>query len=195
MSSINLVNETLKATPTQGEIEFNGQFHATDNNSSRAQMQRLVLETSKTASGTSVNFTGIPAWVKRITLQINGLSYAAANAVGVVRLGTGAVLTSSGYSGSYVNFSTTPNITTTTSTDGFGGVNAVNATDTLIGTCVITNITGNTWVCVGSVFRTGANLVTSNYGSIALSGVLDSLSIVATTGTFDAGTINILYEG
>lgn len=36
---------------------------------------RMVLETAQaTTSGTSVDFTGIPSWVKKITVMFNGVS-------------------------------------------------------------------------------------------------------------------------
>jgi hypothetical protein len=64
------------------------------------------------------------------------------------------------------------------------------------GSIVFTNITGNSWVASGNIstVTTVANWVVS--GSIALSGTLDRVRITTVGGanTFDAGTINILYE-
>ncbi len=63
---------------------------------------------------------------------------------------------------------------------------------------IITNITGNTWVEQGVFNNTvSAPYVTSTAGTKTLSATLDRVRITTTTGTdtFDAGTINILYEG
>jgi hypothetical protein len=61
----------------------------------------------------------------------------------------------------------------------------------------LTNISGNTWVASGSLFRTSASTVAAFYpgSSKTTSGVLDRVQVVLdSTGAFDAGTINILYE-
>jgi hypothetical protein len=63
------------------------------------------------------------------------------------------------------------------------------------GNLVITNITGNTWTCTGIVAGTVTNLQDTTAGVIAMAGVVNLLRITSTgTATFDAGTINILYE-
>jgi hypothetical protein len=60
---------------------------------------------------------------------------------------------------------------------------------------VITLLDTNTWVSNGMVFRANDNILMTSNGHIALSGTLDRISLVATTSTFDAGTVNVLYEG
>ena len=151
----------------------------------------LVLGTAVTASGASVDFTNIPSWVKRITLQLDGLSYAAAGA-GVIRIGSGS-LSTSGYAGSsagFTNAATSVNAATT----GFAGLSTSAAASTIVGAYVITLVGSNTWVCIGQATRVGDTNVVFGMGSITLGGTLDRVSVVATTSTFDAGTVNILYE-
>jgi hypothetical protein len=59
---------------------------------------RMVLETAKAStSGTSVDFTGIPSWVKRVTVMFSGVSTNGTSVV-LVQLGAGSV-TTSGYLG------------------------------------------------------------------------------------------------
>jgi len=41
----------------------------------------IVSGTAVTASGTSVDFTGIPSWVKRITVVFNGTSLNASGSI------------------------------------------------------------------------------------------------------------------
>lgn len=59
--------------------------------------------TSSTAvastSGTSIDFTGIPSWVKRITVMLSGVSTNGSSAV-QIQLGTSSGATVSGYLGS-----------------------------------------------------------------------------------------------
>jgi hypothetical protein len=152
----------------------------------------LIAGTAQTASGSSVDFTGIPSWVKRITVMINGLSYAAAGG-GVIQIGSGS-LTTSGYTSNTTAFTTTPSIGAATQTNGFGVLTTSAAAATINGIFVLYNQTGNTWTYSQQTHRTTDLISNIGSGQIALSGTLDRLSLVATTSTFDAGTINILYE-
>jgi hypothetical protein len=65
------------------------------------------------------------------------------------------------------------------------------------GLFVFANITGNTWIANGSFGVETAFGTVLNGGSVALAGTLDRVRITTVNGTdtFDAGTINILYEG
>jgi len=142
-------------------------------------------------SGTSITFTSIPSWVKRITVMLSGVS-GSGTSPRLIQIGTGVVTTSG-----YVSSSTggAASVSTTSSTAGFILENSAVAADTSNITCVITNVTGNTWLSssIGSTsipaFRVGS-------GAITLGGTLDTLRIFTANGTdtFDAGTINILYE-
>ena len=158
------------------------------------QNSAITAGTAQTASGSSVDFTSIPSWVKRITVQIVNLGYAAAGA-GVIRIGSGS-LTTSGYLGSVTGFSTTPAITYSSVTNGLSNLttNAASGTTTITGQMVITNVTGNLWVATSCTTRNGDSVTNLSNSYITLSGELDRLSLVATTSTFNAGTINILYE-
>jgi len=54
----------------------------------------------------------------------------------------------------------------------------------------------NSWVSSLSGANTGANVIYGGNGTVTLGGTLDRVRIttVAGTATFDAGSINILYE-
>jgi hypothetical protein len=75
--------------------------------------------------------------------------------------------------------------------------NLTNAGDTVHGILIITNVTGNQWVSSGSFFR-DSGTTDAGFTSAATkttSGVLDRVQVVLdSTGAFDAGTVNILYE-
>ena len=151
----------------------------------------VVSGTAVTASGTSVDFTGIPSWVKRITVMLNGLSYAAAG-TGVVQIGSGS-LSTSGYTSNIVSLAA-GGTNTAAQTNGFGSIATSAAGSTINGVYTLFLVTGNTWAFTEMAFRTTDNGGINGNGFIALSGVLDRLSVVATSSSFDAGTINILYE-
>ena len=145
-------------------------------------------------SGTSIDFTGIPSWVKRITVMFNGVSTNGTSVV-LVRIGSGSIV-SSGYSGIVQQFTGT-GVNANTLTDGFRVEGTGSAASSRDGSVVLTNINSNTWVANGNVQATGSGglggLLT---GNVALSGTLDRVRITTVNGTdtFDAGTINLLWE-
>ena len=142
-------------------------------------------------SGVSIDFTGIPSWAKRITVMFNGVS-TNGTSQGLIQLGSGS-FTTSGYTSQWVLTGIgTLNGTVSTGLSWFHG----SAGEEKIGHLVITNVSGNLWVCSG-VLRVGSGYMSSQAGSVTLSGTLDRVRITTVNGTdaFDAGSINILYEG
>lgn len=156
--------------------------------------QKLTQMTAATASGSSVDFTSIPSWVKRITVILDGVSFAAAG-FARFRVGTSAGLVSTGYTTQTYAITTTPTINSSSVTDGLGFFSTGAAAGTCTGRMSIENITGNTWVSSSMISRSADSYLLFSTGSIALGGTLDRVSVVATTSTFDAGTINVMYEG
>ena len=145
-------------------------------------------------SGTSIDFTGIPSWVKRITVMFSGVSGNGSSHL-IIQLGTGSTTyTTSGYSAAASYTDTITNFVTSTS--GFP-IFQNSAGSAFSGTMVISNITSNTWI----ENHTGSNpTVTYNNfggGTVALGAVLTAVRITRVNGTdtFDAGTVNIMYEG
>lgn len=147
-------------------------------------------------SGTTIDFTGLPSWIKKITVMFQGVSTSGSSPP-QIQIGSGSFSTS-GYLGSNSIINAAPGSALFTS--GFGiGVNTSNWSGAVIshGSFTITLLTGNTWVCFGGLGRSD---VAGNYltnGSIALGGALDRVRITTVNGTdtFDAGSVNILYEG
>lgn len=148
-----------------------------------------------TTSGSSIDFTGIPSWVKRITVMLKGVSTNGTSIV-LLRLGSGTIV-SSGYSGGIQGFSGS-GVGATTLTDGFRfEISTGSAASLRDGHIILTNISGNTWIASGNVQASGSGGVGSLFaGNITLSGVLDRLRLTTVNGTdtFDAGSVNILYE-
>jgi hypothetical protein len=152
---------------------------------------RMVLSTAQNStSGTSIDFTGIPSWVKRITVMFNGVSTNGTSNP-LIQLGSGSP-TTSGYVATGAVASVAGN---TAYTAGFG-VSSGLAANTIDGSFVFTNQATSTWVGNGVFTLAGTNTATSA-GRINLSGTLDRIRITTVNGTdtFDAGSINILYEG
>lgn len=193
MSILVLTSDTLIGTPATGNLEYNGQFFGTDSNASRAQMQRITQGTAvASTSGTSIDFTSLPAWCKRVTINFQGVSTSGTNFV-IVQLGTGSTtFTTSGYLGAVNSANSISNQTT-----GFGVIGQPAAANTLHGTATVTNLTGNTWCYAGTIYLSNTALGGGGAGSISLGAALTAIRIttVGGTDTFDAGNINILYEG
>jgi hypothetical protein len=149
-----------------------------------------------TTSGTNVDFTGIPSWAKRITLMLSGVSTSGTNNW-LIQIGTSSGVESSGYLGVGAYLGATPSGTNYTT--GFG-LFITGATHVMHGTIVLTllSATANTWTCSGSLGGTGAaaGYIYSTAGAKSLTGTLDRvrLTTVGGTDTFDAGSVNIMYE-
>jgi len=178
-------------------VTINGSAGVTTN--SGAVYDSLQRDTVKTASGTSVEFTGIPSWVRRITVMFNGLS---TNSTNVIKLQIGSGSYSiSGYA-SYIGAITSASTASYAAiTDGIYMAAHNLATDTTSGVFTLVNITGNTWAVTGTGVRIAATITvnTTSMVPFALGGALDRLRIIGSASgnpsdTFDAGTVNIIYE-
>ena len=158
-----------------------------------AQAARPVLGTSVVStSGTSFDFTGIPSWAKRVTVMIAGVS--AGTASKIVQIGAGSI-TTTGYSGGGGALATAASGSTSSTVGFLFGLSTL-AADVLSGIMTLQNITGNTWVASFAGGAPTGNQAIMAGGFIDLGGTLDRLRITTTNGTdtFDAGTINIMWE-
>jgi hypothetical protein len=144
-------------------------------------------------SGTSIDFTSIPSWVKRITVMFNGVSTSSNAAEIYVQIGSGSVETT-GYLGTSGS-SDGVNLGGANYTTAFG-VRVRNAAQLSSGTLVLTSLGSNLWVANGMVGGNSNVNTTWTNGSKTTSGILDRLRITTSTGTdtFDAGSVNLLYE-
>ena len=154
----------------------------------------LGAGTAVSASGTSVDFTGIPSWVKRITIMLNGVSTSGTSNY-LMQIGTSGGIENTSYASQANTFNAAPS--GTISTAGFILVNVVTGASLFSGVVPLCNLSGNSWVSSGVlVAATTAGGVSVFGGNKTLSGTLDRVRITTVNGTdtFDAGTINILYE-
>lgn len=145
-------------------------------------------------SGTSIDFTSLPTWVKKITVMFSGVSTNGTSNQ-QIQIGAGSVDTS-GYAGAcgYSNASSTA---VSSFTAGFGIVNSWGAANNYGGSITLTSLGSNIWVASGVIALGNTTNVFYTAGTKTLSGTLDRVRITTANGTdtFDAGTINILYEG
>lgn len=147
-------------------------------------------------SGTSIDFTSLPSWVKRITVMFSGVSTNNTSNL-LIQIGSGSITTTGYDSGAYSS-----NSSNVSSTAGFILTGDVVAGDTHSGSAVLNllNASTNLWVSfsvLGQSTSPGVQgAISTGGGNKALSGALDRIRITSVTpDTFDAGLINILYEG
>ena len=148
-------------------------------------VQRLTQASEQVASGTAMDFTGIPAWVQRITVMFDGLS-SSGTSRREIRLGTSSGIEATGYLGAMSG-----------AANGTGFLLAGTlASNVSYGTFTLTRMSGNKWVCHG-ILNTAGAAMDFQAGVKTLSGTLDRLRLTTQNGTdtFDAGTVNIMYEG
>lgn len=153
-----------------------------------------TLATAVTASGTSIDFTGLPSWIKRITVMLSGVSTSGTSNL-VLRAGTSGGIDSTNYTSNRGTINNTSVFATTTTT-GFDIASFATAAILQKGNIILNNISGNVWVASGSMSDSGTQI--SNFsGTVSLAATLDRVRITTVNGTdtFDAGSINILYEG
>lgn len=144
----------------------------------------------------TVDFTSLPSWVKRITVMFNGVSLSGTNNP-LVQLGYGGTPTyvTSGYLGGAQVVTTVPGSTAEQPGNGFVIRNATAANVNIgIMNIMLLDSSTNTWVATYSGFASTVAITFTN-SSVALSGTLTAVRLTRSgVNTFDAGTINILYE-
>ena len=153
----------------------------------------LVVGTALAATNnTSFDFTGIPSWVKRITVLFYNLSTNGTSLV-QVQVGTSSGFTTSGYLSGAFSYNTGAGATSTT---GFVVDQSVSAANTRYGAIVINTLLSNQWVSQGILQMTSTGSITPSTGGVTTGAQLDRIRITTVNGTdtFDSGAVNIQYE-
>lgn len=142
-------------------------------------------------SGTSIDFTGIPAGTKRITVNFSSVSTNGTSVV-LIQIGDAGGLETSGYVGGCGTRGGE-----TTSAAGFALLPPA-AASAYSGSVVLTleNSAAFTWCLHGCLAIDATGQPNSSAGAKALSAELTQLRITMVNGTdaFDAGEINVSYE-
>jgi hypothetical protein len=142
-------------------------------------------------SGTSIDFTSLPTGIKRITVMFSGVSTNGTSLM-QIQIGSGSV-TTSGYLGTAGIYPTQSGVAFTS---GFGLDQTGAAASVRHSLYTICLLGSNAYVGSGVFTYSNAAVVGQSSGSVTLGGALDRVRITTVNGTdtFDAGTINILFE-
>ena len=175
-----------------------GQVPFSTNGSTYTATQKIVQTTAQAStSGTSIDFTSIPSWVKRITVMFNGVSTNGTSRM-QIQLGVGGTPETSSYSTMVGLVSGTIDNTTRFAviSSGFPVSYNTSAANLFFGTVVFTLLGSNAWTCLGAIYDSNTPSINTVAGAKSLAGTLNLVRVttVAGTDTFDAGSINIMYE-
>lgn len=162
--------------------------------------QKLTSGTAQaTTSGTVKEFLDIPSWAKRITVIFNGVSTnAAGSSQPIIQLGDSGGFETTGYASAVAVSVAGNNTGAASATTGFILVSSVAAATTFSGTLTLTLVDPSTNTWVGSLAGASTNAAGgySGGGTKSLSATLDRIRLTTINGTdtFDAGSVNIMYE-
>lgn len=187
-----LITQAVAGTWVTGPAEVQGQGgQAIIGGAKLAVSSSLPL-----TSGTSVDFTGIPSWARRITLIIDSGSTSGTTGL-KVQLGTVSAAEATGYLGGSSRFAAAAISTSTDATGLMMDIGSDAAAAIKTGTVIIQNLSGNTWVMAGSIQRSNGAGGGSSNASKTLASVLGRVRVTTGNGTdtLTAGTANILCEG
>jgi len=133
-------------------------------------------------SGTSIDFTSIPSWVKRITVMFSGVSTNGTSNL-QIQLGDSAIVgaNSCGIASQTSGHLLSANVTAATTQSGM---------------VIFANLSSNNWLAIQISARSDG-ISTNTTTTKSLSDTLDRVRITTVNGTdtFDAGSVNIMYEG
>lgn len=161
---------------------------------------KIQLYTAVSASGTSVVFSSIPTWAKKISFTYNGLS-SSGTSLYILQLGSSGIATS-GYFSTLSVTNSLLGLDSTSTTVGFAIAFPAAASDLNYGTFELNLIGSNQWAGAGncSATRTGLGGNHATYasgGGKSMPGVIDTIRLTTLNGTdnFDAGLVTITVEG
>jgi hypothetical protein len=191
MSTLNTTN-LKNPSSSSNNIVLNA-----DNTTTIAAPSNIIKSGTAVAStsGVAIDFTGIPSWAKRITVMFQGVSTSGTSNLRI-QIGSGSV-DSTGYSSSFGNIGAASVSGAINSTSGWEML-TVAASTTNSGIATICLLGSNIWTFNSLISAvTTTNTILAAGVKAALSGTLDRVRITTVNGTdtFDAGSINILYEG
>lgn len=199
---------SIRSEPTRSVLQVNGVDQVAFQTTGKVQIlnpgtnpvssdiptfgTQIQSAAAQTASGTSIDFTGIPSWAKRVTMMFAGVS-TNGTSLPIVQVGAGSFQTS-GYVGAASGL--VGGTASTSYSTGALVVNNSTAAMTHSGALRFTKLSGNVWVIDG-VFGRGDSAATSvSAGTVSLSAALDRVRLTTVNGTdlYDAGTVSVMWE-
>ena len=145
-------------------------------------------------SGTSIDFTGIPSWVDRITVMFSGVSTSGTSNL-QIQIGPSGGVETTGY-GSSMTYIVNATPATTNVSTGFLAGTYGSAGASYNGIITICTLGSSIWTMACNLNDAASTRTFFGSGGKTITGTLDRVRITTVNGTdtFDAGTINILYE-
>lgn len=182
------------ASGTMGTITSTGQISITTAGQYFVDMDGtlhpLVLRFAVVPVGPSINFTGIPSWVNRVTVMMALTTTAPGSQSPTVQLGTSLGYVTTGYTSYCANIGAANK----TTTNGFNTCYDSAGSFSLVWTIVRVNQNNNNWMATvtGTVNNSNPQFGT---GSVVLPAALNSVAVTFTAaGSYTAGIINVMYE-
>jgi hypothetical protein len=164
---------------------------------SALEVPRLPAQQS-TTSGTSVDFPGLLAGIRRITIILTGVSTNGTSNI-IIQLGDSGGIETTGYATSYMLLVNAGAVAGATSTAGFVVQASASASAAISGTLTL-NLSDTAfptaWTASGSFARTDTAAMLVCAGNKTLTTSLDRVRLTTAGGTdtFDAGVMNISFE-
>ena len=195
--TLTLPDQTGTLVSTSG-VNAVGQIPFSTDGATYTATAKIVSGTAvASTSGTSIDFTSIPSWVKRITVMLNAISTNGTSPP-QIQIGDGSIQTS-GYTGTNAAFLSGAAYSAANFTTGFGigqSTSYWNSSVTVSGMVTLCLISSNIWVASGVLGRTDSASMYWTGGNKTLTNALDRVRITTVNGTdtFDAGSINLLWE-
>lgn len=154
----------------------------------------LQYQALQAAVGSSVTFSSIPTWVKRITLLVSDVSPSSSSTTIRLRLGDSGGIEATGYLGCFSDTSASSISTTNLSTEIILG-DGNSAGDLYNGIAILSYIQADEWIFTTSTSEVSGSTVMTSTGRKALTTALTQIEITPSGGTFDNGDFVVLYEG
>lgn len=184
----------VQSADTSGTLQLQSGGTTKQTIDSTGSYGQLVSGTAQAStSGTSIDFTSIPSWVKRVTVMFNGVSTNGTTSL-QIQLGYSGGVETTGYvsvCGAYGS------VTPVSSTTGMCVTSGSVAANSYSGQAIICLLGSNFWTLNSNMVRNDAANGFNGAAYKTTTGALDRIRITTFGGTdtFDAGSINILYEG
>ena len=199
--AIYVSEQSAPATPSSGNVviyaKTDGNVYEKDDTGTETQLfnsNPLTLDTAQTTtSGSAFDYSGLRSGLKRIDVIFAEVSLSGTDHV-LVQIGDSGGLETTSYISTSNAIDQSGGSSGTNSTSGFVVSTGASAASVLSGVLTLTHIGSNQWIAHG-VFKISTTGVIVAAGSHTLTGTLDRLRITRTgTDSFDAGSVNILYE-
>lgn len=190
-SGLTLVSEIPSQTSNSGK------FLTTNGTSTSWAATGYTLGTAvASTSGTSIDFTGLPSTATRVTVMLSDVSTNGSSQV-QIQIGDSGGIETTGYV-SAVGAVAGASAAGGSATSGFILVHSAGggAANVYTGITTLVRINSTTWVQSGTNTYSSGSMVMSAGNKTLSPGPLDRVRITTVNGTdtFDAGSINILYE-